>query len=125
MTLSAVAASGNQQWISTIGAGIRRAPEFSAHEGNLLHPTRSSAPSLTALHPLSRAQRTREKQPRVDDLYYVRSEKLAAYLVATPGGNILIDANLKTSPPQIPGALTPGLQGDESKTAGRSHIRPS
>ena len=36
-----------------------------------------------------------------DNLYYVGSQDLAAYLVTTPAGNILINANLKTSPPQI------------------------
>ena len=36
-----------------------------------------------------------------DNLYYVGSQDLAAYLVTTPGGNILINANLETSPPQI------------------------
>ncbi len=36
-----------------------------------------------------------------DHLYYVGSEDLAAYLVTTPAGNILINANLETSPPQI------------------------
>lgn len=36
-----------------------------------------------------------------DNLYYVGSRDLAAYLVTTPKGNILINANLKTSPPQI------------------------
>lgn len=35
------------------------------------------------------------------NLYYVGSRDLAAYLVTTPAGNILINANLKTSPPQI------------------------
>lgn len=36
-----------------------------------------------------------------DNLYYVGSEDLASYLVVTPKGNILINANLDTSPPQI------------------------
>jgi metallo-beta-lactamase class B len=36
-----------------------------------------------------------------DNLYYVGSQDLAAYLVVTPAGNILINANLETSPPQI------------------------
>ncbi len=36
-----------------------------------------------------------------EDLYYVGSQYLAAYLVTTPAGNILINANLETSPPQI------------------------
>jgi metallo-beta-lactamase class B len=36
-----------------------------------------------------------------DNLYYVGSRDLAAYLVTTPKGNILINANLATSPPLI------------------------
>lgn len=36
-----------------------------------------------------------------DNLYYVGSRDLAAYLVTTPAGNILINANLASSPPQI------------------------
>lgn len=35
------------------------------------------------------------------NLYYVGSRDLAAYLVVTPKGNILINANLESSPPQI------------------------
>jgi metallo-beta-lactamase class B len=36
-----------------------------------------------------------------DNLYYVGSQELAAYLVTTRAGNILINANLETAPPQI------------------------
>jgi metallo-beta-lactamase class B len=36
-----------------------------------------------------------------DNLYYVGSQDLASYLAVTPNGNILINANLDTSPPQI------------------------
>ena len=36
-----------------------------------------------------------------DNLYYVGSQDLASYLVVTPKGNILINANFATSPPQI------------------------
>lgn len=36
-----------------------------------------------------------------DNLYYVGSRDLASYLVVTPKGNILLNANLETSPPQI------------------------
>jgi metallo-beta-lactamase class B len=36
-----------------------------------------------------------------DTLYYVGSQDLASYLVVTPKGNILINANLATSPSQI------------------------
>jgi len=35
------------------------------------------------------------------NLYYVGSRDLASYLIVTPAGNILINGNLKTSPPQI------------------------
>lgn len=36
-----------------------------------------------------------------DNLFYVGSRDLAAYLITTPAGDILINANLVTSPPQI------------------------
>jgi metallo-beta-lactamase class B len=36
-----------------------------------------------------------------DNLYYVGSQDLGSYLVVTPKGNILINANLATSPSQI------------------------
>ncbi len=36
-----------------------------------------------------------------DNLYYVGSQDLASYLVVTPSGKILINANLISSPPQI------------------------
>ncbi len=36
-----------------------------------------------------------------DNLYYVGSQDLASYLVVTAKGNILINPNLATSPPQI------------------------
>ena len=36
-----------------------------------------------------------------DNLYYVGSRDLAAYLIVTPAGNILINSNYTTSPPQI------------------------
>lgn len=35
------------------------------------------------------------------NLYYVGSQDLAAYLIVTPQGNILINSNLQSSPPQI------------------------
>jgi metallo-beta-lactamase class B len=37
----------------------------------------------------------------VGNLYYVGSQDLAAYLIVTPKGNILINSNLQSSPPQI------------------------
>jgi metallo-beta-lactamase class B len=36
-----------------------------------------------------------------DNLYYVGSQDLASYLITTSAGNILINANLESSPPQI------------------------
>lgn len=36
-----------------------------------------------------------------DNLYYVGSKDLASYLIVTPKGDILINANMETSPPQI------------------------
>jgi len=36
-----------------------------------------------------------------DNLYYVGSRDLAAYLITTSAGNILINANLESSPPMI------------------------
>jgi len=36
-----------------------------------------------------------------DNLYYVGSQDLASYLVVTSSGDILVNANLATSPPQI------------------------
>ena len=39
------------------------------------------------------------------NLYYVGSEDLAAYLIVTPQGNILINSNLESSPPLIKKAI--------------------
>jgi metallo-beta-lactamase class B len=39
------------------------------------------------------------------NLYYVGSQDLAAYLIVTPQGNILINSNLDSSPPQIKEAI--------------------
>lgn len=39
------------------------------------------------------------------NLYWVGSRDLAAYLIHTPQGNILINANLESSPPQIRAAV--------------------
>lgn len=39
------------------------------------------------------------------NLYYVGSEDLAAYLVVTPKGNILINSSLESSPPQVRKAI--------------------
>ena len=36
-----------------------------------------------------------------DNLYYVGTRDLASYLITTPAGNILINANLESSPPLI------------------------
>jgi metallo-beta-lactamase class B len=40
-----------------------------------------------------------------DNLYYVGSKDLASYLLVTPDGDILINANLSTSPKQIKASL--------------------
>ena len=37
----------------------------------------------------------------IGNLYYIGSQDLAAYLVVTPAGNILINSNLESSPPQL------------------------
>lgn len=39
------------------------------------------------------------------NLYYVGSQDLAAYLIVTPQGNILINSDLESSPPQIKEAI--------------------
>lgn len=58
--------------------------------GSLLHA--ESNPDWTTPQPPFRI---------ADNLYYVGSRDLAAYLVVTPAGNILINSNLESSPPQI------------------------
>jgi metallo-beta-lactamase class B len=40
-----------------------------------------------------------------DNLYYVGSQDLGAFLLTTPKGNILINANLESSPPQIKASI--------------------
>ena len=51
-----------------------------------------------------------------DNLFYVGSEDLASYLVVTPAGNILINANLAGSPPQIRASVeTLGFRWDAIK----------
>ena len=60
-----------------------------------------------------------------DNLYYVGSEDLAAYLVTTPAGNILINANLETSPPQIRASVEKlGLKWTDTKILlnGQAHF---
>ena len=50
------------------------------------------------------------------NLYYVGSRDLAAYLVVTPKGNILINANLATSPAQIKTSVeTLGFKWNDTK----------
>lgn len=53
-------------------------------------------PSWVSPHPAFRI---------VGNLYFVGSQDLAAYLVVTPKGNILINSNLQSSPPQIKKAI--------------------
>jgi metallo-beta-lactamase class B len=51
-----------------------------------------------------------------DNLYYVGSQELASYLVVTPKGNILINANLAVSPPQIRASVEKlGFRWDDIK----------
>ncbi len=51
-----------------------------------------------------------------DNLYYVGSQDLASYLVVTPKGNILINANLASSPPQIRASVEKlGFRWQDSK----------
>jgi metallo-beta-lactamase class B len=60
-----------------------------------------------------------------DNLYYVGSEELAAYLVTTSAGNILINANLETSPPQIRASVEKlGFQWADTKILlnGQAHF---
>jgi len=56
------------------------------------------------------------------NLYYVGSEDLAAYLVVTPQGNILINSNLQSSPPQIRKSIeTLGFKYGDTKILLISH----
>jgi len=51
-----------------------------------------------------------------DNLYYVGSRDLAVYLVTTPKGNILINANLANSPPLIRASIEKlGLRWSDTK----------
>lgn len=58
-----------------------------------------AATALPAQHPEWTTQATPFRI--AGNLYYVGSQDLAAYLLVTPQGNILINANLVSSPPQI------------------------
>ena len=56
------------------------------------------------------------------NLYYVGSQDLAAYLIVTPQGNILINSNLESSPPQIKQAIeTLGFKYADTKILLISH----
>jgi len=56
------------------------------------------------------------------NLYYVGSEDLAAYLIVTPQGNILINSNLESSPPQIKKAIESlGFKFNDTKILLISH----
>jgi metallo-beta-lactamase class B len=51
-----------------------------------------------------------------DSLYYVGSQDLASYLVVTPEGNILINANLASSPAQIRASVEKlGFRWDDTR----------
>jgi metallo-beta-lactamase class B len=59
-----------------------------------------------------------------DNLYYVGSQDLAAYLITTPAGNILINANLPSSPPQIKASVEKlGFRWNDTKIllTGQAH----
>ncbi len=82
------------------------------------------APPLPALRPAFRARAQINPEwttplpafQIADNLYYVGSQELAAYLVTTPAGNILINANLETSSPQIRASVEKlGFQWAETK----------
>src|ERR1700712_3460075 len=60
-----------------------------------------------------------------DNLYYVGSRDLASYLITTPAGNILINANLVSSPPQIRASVERlGFKWADTKIllSGQSHF---
>lgn len=60
-----------------------------------------------------------------DNLFYVGSRDLAAYLVVTPAGDILLNANLPSSPPQILHSLQLlGVQPHDVKVLLISHAHP-
>ena len=60
-----------------------------------------------------------------DNLFYVGSRDLAAYLVVTPAGDILINANLPSSPPQILRSLQQlGVRPHDVKILLISHAHP-
>ena len=51
-----------------------------------------------------------------DNLYYVGSRDLASYLITTPKGNVLINANLASAPPQIRASIEKlGFKYDDTK----------
>jgi metallo-beta-lactamase class B len=57
-----------------------------------------------------------------DNLYYVGSRDLAAYLITTPAGNILINANLVSSPPLIRASVEKlGFSWTDTKILLNSH----
>jgi metallo-beta-lactamase class B len=74
-------------------------------------PTLSAALTLLLLAAPIRAQSYGPEHPEwttpiapfriADNLYYVGSKDLASYLIVTPQGDILINSNLKSSPPLI------------------------
>lgn len=78
----------------------------------------------TQLYAQPRPEWTRPFQPfRIaGKLYYVGSEDLAAYLIVTPDGDILINSNLESSPPQIKKSIeTLGFRMSDIKVLLISH----
>jgi metallo-beta-lactamase class B len=80
--------------------------------------------SLAPLHAQINKDWTAPQKPfRIaGNLYYVGSRDLAAYLITTPAGNILINANLVTSPPQIRASVQAlGFRWKDTKILLNSH----
>ena len=60
-----------------------------------------------------------------DNLYYVGSQDLGVFLITTPKGNILINANLASSPPQIKASIEKlGFRYEDTKILlnGQAHF---
>jgi metallo-beta-lactamase class B len=78
--------------------------------------------AMTVLVPLGRTENPADWTTPLapfkiaDNLYYVGSRDLAAFLVTTPKGNVLINANLQSSPPQIRASVeTLGFRWSDTK----------
>src|SRR5581483_6313001 len=81
-------------------------------------------PSTGILHADEHPDWTTQLTPSriADNLYYVGSRDLASYLITTPRGDILINSNLTTSPPQIRHSVEqPGFHWSDIKILLISH----